>query len=525
MIHVAIDISNMFTNIPRDMGIRQCTKHLNERSRDNQLFSTDCIIKALEITLDYNIASFNGTTYRQVRGAAMGPKNSCEYADCAMDEIDVLVNGDSVQHGPPCKPAFWGRLRDDIYMAWTGTIDELSKFMEWLNGIHPNLVFTYDYSKDGVEFLDTFVYTVGSVVHTKLYSKPSDTHCYLIPTSCHRSHVLKNIPYGVARRVRQNNSEDSNFLEQREVSTQHLLERGYHPDLINSAFDKYSDIAGREELYSLKEKNEKANSCIPMVMDHNPALPNMGSIIHRHKHLLSLDPDLSSLVRPDGVFVSYRKNKTIGDMLVHNRYRASDNQRKEIETIVHHEPDADLSVPREAALLAGVIGCHACGKCYVCKQKFLSPCAQFTSYHSEQIFTISKKLNCQSTNLIYLIECNTCKQSYIGYTTTNLPKRFSNHKSHIKKGIKSCKLVNHFIEVDHSLDFSTNETFNSTLSAHVSIIIVDSVDLSSCTSNEERERVMEAREGFYQTQLKTLERYGGMNTLDSNHNLFKSNNN
>ena len=30
----------------------------------------------------------------------------------------------------------------------------------------------------------------------------------------------------------------------------------------------------------------------------------------------------------------------------------------------------------------------------------------------------------------------------------------------------------------------------------------------------------EAREGFYQTQLKTLERYGGMNTLDSNDILF-----
>ena len=84
--------------------------------------------------------------------------------------------------------------------------------------IHPDLVFTYDYSKDGIEFLNTFhVYAVGDVIHTKLYSKPSDTHCYLIPTSCHRNHILKNTPYGVARRVRQNNSEDCNFLEQRKV--------------------------------------------------------------------------------------------------------------------------------------------------------------------------------------------------------------------------------------------------------------------------------------------------------------------
>ena len=125
MIHVAIDISNMFTNIPREMGIRQCTKHLAERSSCDRLFSTECIIKALEITLDYNVAAFNGITYRQERGAAMGPKNSCEYADCAMDEIDMLVNSNIVEHGPQHRPAFWGRLRDDIYMAWAGTAEQL----------------------------------------------------------------------------------------------------------------------------------------------------------------------------------------------------------------------------------------------------------------------------------------------------------------------------------------------------------------------------------------------------------------
>ena len=67
MIRVAIDISNIFTNIPREMGIRQCTKHLDERSSCDRLFSTECIIKALEITLDYNVAAFNGITYRQER--------------------------------------------------------------------------------------------------------------------------------------------------------------------------------------------------------------------------------------------------------------------------------------------------------------------------------------------------------------------------------------------------------------------------------------------------------------------------
>ena len=523
VIHVAIDISNMFTNIPRDMGIQQCTKHLNERSSYDQLFSTECIISALEITLDYNIASFNGITYRQERGAAMGPKNSCEYADCAMGKIDILVNEGDLEHGPPHRPAFWGRLRDDIYMAWPGTVEELLKFMEWLNSIHPDLVFTYDYSKDGVEFLDTYVYAVGDVIHTKLYSKPSDTHCYLIPTSCHRSHVLKNIPYGVARRVRQNNSEDTNFLEQREVYTSYLVARGYHSSIVDDAFNKFSDIANRKNLYAPKNKDETTTCLIPMVMDQNPALPNMGSIIHKYKHLLNLDPALKKLVRADSIFVSHRKNQTIGGMLVHNKYRASgtasSDREREATASQFLEPDATiLPAVREA----DNAGCHACGKCYVCKKSFLSPCSKFSSHHSKQVFPITKYITCQSCNLIYLMECRTCKQSYVGYTTSNLPKRFSNHKSHIKKGIRSCKLVNHFLDIDHSLDFSTTASYNSTLRTHLSVIIVDALEFEPEISKVDKEKAMEAREGFYQTQLKTLERYGGMNTLDSNHILFKS---
>ena len=184
-------------------------------------------------------------------------------------------------------------------------------------------MFTYDYSKDAVEFLDTYVNAVGDVIHTKLYSKPSDTHCYLIPTSCHWSHVLKKIPYDVARRVRQNNSEDTNFLEQREVCTSYLVARGYHSSIVDDAFNKFSDIANRKNLYTPKNKDETTTCLIPMVMDQNPALPNMGSNIHKYKQLLNLDPALKKLVRADSVFVSHRKNQTIGGMLVHNKYRAS----------------------------------------------------------------------------------------------------------------------------------------------------------------------------------------------------------
>ena len=69
----------------------------------------------------------------------------------------------------------------------------------------------------------------------------------------------------------------------------------------------------------------------------------------------------------------------------------------------------------------------------------------------------------------------------------------------------------------------TAASFNSSLySRHLSVITVDALEFEPEINKVDREKAMEAREGFYQTQLKTLERYGGMNTLDSNHILFKT---
>ena len=80
----------MFLSISKEVGLEQCEKHLNKRI--DPLFSTDCILEAIDITLSHNLTEFEGKMYKQIKGTAMGPKNACVYADVAMDFIDVLVN-------------------------------------------------------------------------------------------------------------------------------------------------------------------------------------------------------------------------------------------------------------------------------------------------------------------------------------------------------------------------------------------------------------------------------------------------
>ena len=103
----------MFPSISKEIGLEQCRKHLDKRN--DPIFSTDCITDALEITLDNNFAEFEGETFRQIKGTAMGPKNACAYADTAIDKLDHDVLNGSWEH----RPILWARFRDDVYVPWT----------------------------------------------------------------------------------------------------------------------------------------------------------------------------------------------------------------------------------------------------------------------------------------------------------------------------------------------------------------------------------------------------------------------
>ena len=194
------------------------------------------------------------SSYRQRKGTAMGPKNACDYADVAMNNIDQAVHANN----PACQqfeiiPTFWGRFRDEE--------EDLLRFKEWIKTIHPSLKFTFEYSEEGVEFLDLYVYTKENKIHTKLYSTQSDTHSYLVPTSYHKNHIVKNIPFNIARRVQQNNSEQCNYDKDKETYTNYLIERGYKETFIAESFTKFENI-DRKEFYTKKD-NVIKKQCIP----------------------------------------------------------------------------------------------------------------------------------------------------------------------------------------------------------------------------------------------------------------------
>ena len=123
----SFDIVSMFPSISKDLGLQVCKEHLDKR--DDKELSTQCILDAINITLDHNLTVFNGWMFKQIKGVAMGASNACDYADVTMSDLDELIHSDSLvdDHGQS-RPLLFARFRDDIFVVWDAGYENLIKF-------------------------------------------------------------------------------------------------------------------------------------------------------------------------------------------------------------------------------------------------------------------------------------------------------------------------------------------------------------------------------------------------------------
>ena len=128
------------------------------------------------------------------------------YANIFMGRLEKQL----VQSVSP-KPLSWLRCIDDIDMKWIHGRETLEAFLETANSFYPTIRFTVDVSNDKHLFLDTTSHLVDDKVVVDIYTKPTDSQQYLLPTSCHPPHCNNNIPYILALRIRRICFDDEAF--------------------------------------------------------------------------------------------------------------------------------------------------------------------------------------------------------------------------------------------------------------------------------------------------------------------------
>ena len=136
---VSFDIISLFTTIPMT---KACTYIKSKLQHDPTLplqtnFTVDDI-SLLEFTLSNNYFIYNGDTYRQLHGCAMGSPVSPVVANLCMEEIEEeAINIAEV------KPKVWKRYVDDGFCIINS--NAVASFHDNLNSIDPDMKTTINY--------------------------------------------------------------------------------------------------------------------------------------------------------------------------------------------------------------------------------------------------------------------------------------------------------------------------------------------------------------------------------------------
>ena len=371
----------------------------------------------------------------------------------------------------------WVRFIDDIFLIWKGDESSLTTFIKYLNGVVPSITFTHEISYESVNFLDTKVIKdVQGNISTDIFQKPTDTHPYLHWTSAHPPHLKQSIPYSQALRLRRICS-STRVLEQRILEySNFFVACGYKRDRALSEMRKVLSLTQDE---SLRARERHTTNRIPLVTTYNPRTSYMyiAEVANRNWHFLQSKESLAHVFRERPI-IAYRRSKSLRELLVSTK-------------LTGRTPEGQTTT---------MGSCGPCNKpkCSWCV--LINKTSTFTGTRRDgKVFDIFHTVNCQSTFVIYIIECRICRLQYVGKSETAFNLSLNNHRNHIKRGVNSCELSEHFLHNSESHDFGKD----------VTIMIIEKIKRSNRTIEREKEILRATiREIFWQSRLNTLQLNG-----------------
>ena len=193
--------------------------------------------------------------------------------------------------------------------------------------------------------------------------------------------------------------------------------------MINAAISRARSIPRNE---ALKKVLKAKNSDRPVLtIQYHPALPSLAKIINRHYRTMTLDPHMKS-VFPQPPLVAYKRQKNLREYLI----------RAKVPPV--------LSRPKRT--LPGMKKCNGCTYC-----SYIQTGDHVTSAASDYHHQIHQSVNCNTSNVIYLITCLKCSVQYVGETDRRLKDRFCEHKSYVTSKKLDQATGHHFNTKGHSV--------------------------------------------------------------------------
>lgn len=238
---VSFDIVSLFTNIPINEALNT-VREICQPPED--------IINLIEHCLNNTFFLFDSKTFKQIKGAPMGSSLSPPIANLFMTkfEKDALENYS-------LKPKLWKRYVDDTFVIWPHGLNELNKFLSYLNGLHEDIKFTMEIENNSkIPFLDVLVLKKdnGDLGHT-VYRKATHTDRYLHASSNHHPAQIASVANTLISRAIKISDSDHRKEEINHLKNT-LQCNGFSKQIVNKAFKRQSDIKNRNLTDSITEE-------------------------------------------------------------------------------------------------------------------------------------------------------------------------------------------------------------------------------------------------------------------------------
>ena len=206
--------------------------------------------------------------------------------------------------------------------------------------------------------------------------------------------------YRVLRICSETVTRDKRMEELKEL----FISRQYNVNVTDLAIARAKLVPREQALLRVKKK---ATSRVIFALDYHPALPLVSRIMNKAWCVMVQDPYLQD-VFPQPPMVAYRRPPSLRSVLVKAKV-------------------PPLPIRQSNRTHNGMKRCSKCVVCpYVTEQRIVK------SSQNCFVHNINKPVNCDSSNVVYLVECKKCKEQYVGQTGRAFKERMKEHIGYIK---------------------------------------------------------------------------------------------
>ncbi|XP_062709043.1 uncharacterized protein LOC134288377 [Aedes albopictus] len=440
-IMISLDVTSLFTNVPRHLVIRNIIERWNEVTTEINL---DLFLEIVEYCMGASYFCFEGQFFKQTYGTAMGSPLSPIAADIVLDSVITKA-----MSSLPFETTIFWKYVDDIFMVIPRNTEQ--QVLDAFNGVEPRLQFTIETEQDGkLAFLDmTVIRNPDQTLTTEWYAKPIASGRMLNYKSFHQPKHKMNVAKNFIHRVcslTQNKSMD-------EITTiihQHLRKNGYPKQLINRLLQLYTtkthptpSIVNNRQADDPPPNPPSRPSCQQSPTPAQPPPPPAATTTVRNTH--SQPPPQSSIspaLHRSHTQTTSRAN--IDEIEIHQATNPPTEPCTDHQTTTGSIHDANMQVHEDPPETRQEKTYRSLPYIPTLSQRIAKilakdyPDISITTRQQRtinELHTIVKypKRKEEISNVIYKIPCNDCNNCYIGMTRNNLHRRLAGHRSNVNK--------------------------------------------------------------------------------------------